>query len=709
MARIPLGDPASAVAQPAPAVQADPNAFGAATARATQGLGEAATQVAAGLFQQKQKLDEDLARTNAAVAYQSHATNVQSAMKAAGEQLSSGAIDQPTYEKQLADAQKQSFDSTIGALPDGHFKNVATIQTAGLDRTVALGMQEALTKNTQQLIATNAATLLDTAGKSIATNPASIDATVASTKQAYLSAAASAGIPQPRAAQVAQDWADSQYAAHAQSAAIAARSTGDLAALTQLEKDLTSPDGYYAGKLDANKRNQVLSAVVSNRLSLENQITSEKDARERDAVSAYNGGLQLMTEGKRFSPEYIQQLTAATRGTAMEQGAQELISRAAAGAGFSTLSVPQMRAAVQANESRAVTAGTDPVEAAAIKQQKQILTATDEAYKRDPWNAALERGAIPAVPAIDTSGLTQLATSLAARAQVAPIVEDKAGRRVSLLTPDEARSVLDTVDALPLNTKAQALAMIGRSMGNAARINDLAEQWKDKSPAAALAMKAGAADPSGGPLMMQSGMPVAQYILDGQDALANKLVKVDAAAATGLQATIAKRIGDALPRQRDLPVDHRELAHEDAVRFHVARFAFQRAEVRPHISARIARADNRGVGLHAGVEPFDVLHDVAVDGALHDSEKHVTVGARNAANGFECAVGRVTSERAYESPSSTKYACDLLNTNGISRVVPVVFVRAIWRKPERRREPPSICGIALSIVFTPFAYRSRSM
>ncbi|MCM3060831.1 hypothetical protein M3553_22185, partial [Bacillus subtilis] len=154
-----------------------------------------------------------------------------------------------------------------------------------------------------------------------------------------------------------------------------------------------------------------------------------------------------------------------TRGTSLESQAQQLIVRAAAGAGFSTLSVPQMRAAVQANEAKQNQAGTDPIEAAAIKQQKQILTASDEAYKRDPWNAALERGAIAGVPAIDTSGITQLASSLAARAQLAPVVEDKAGRRVSLLTPDEARSVLQTVDALPTNTKAQALAMLGRSMG----------------------------------------------------------------------------------------------------------------------------------------------------------------------------------------------------------------------------------------------------
>ncbi|AYZ97796.1 hypothetical protein DB771_13250 [Burkholderia sp. AU29985] len=528
-----------------------------------QGLGAAGTQLTADIFQQRQKLDQDLARTNAAVMFQTHETNVKSSKKDLDEQLQSGQIDQIAYVAALKDAQKQSFDSTIGALPDNHFKNIATIQAQGLDRTVTLGMQEVLTKNTQQLIAANAATLLDTAGKSIATNPGGIDATVTSTRSAYLSAAASAGIPKQRAEQVAQDWADSQYAAHAQSAAIAARGNGDLAALTQLEKDLTSPDGYYAGKLDAGKRNQVLASVVSNRLSLQNQMTSEQQAREREAVTAFNQATDLMTQGKRFSPEYVQQLTAATRGTALEQQTQGVIKQAAVGASFSTLSVPEMRAAVQANESKQNQSGTDPLEAAAIKQQKQILTATDEAYKRDPWNAALERGAIDVVPPIDTSGITQLASSLAARAQLAPVVEHKAARRVSLLTPDEARNVLQTIDALPTNTKAQALALLGRSMGNAARINDLAEQWKDKSPAAALAMKAGAADPSGGPLMMQSGMPVAQYILDGQDALANKLVKVDAAAATGLQATIAKRIGDALPPQQ--LGDARETAYFAAV------------------------------------------------------------------------------------------------------------------------------------------------
>ncbi|WP_070106319.1 hypothetical protein [Burkholderia plantarii] len=550
MAKIPMGDLPSAVAQPAPDVQASPAAFGAASAQALQGLGAAGQQIAGNLYQEHEKLQDDLARTNAAVAYQTHAANVQSAVKTANEQLSSGAIDQAGYQKQVADAQQQSFEQTIGALPDNHYKNVASIQNGALNKSVALGMQDVLMKNTQQQIATNAATMLDTAGKSIVTNPATIGSTVDSTKSAYLSAAAAAGIPKPKAEETAQNWADSQYAAHAQSAAIAARGAGDLAALQQLEHDLTAPDGFYAGKLDASKHNQVLSSVVSSRLSLENQQASAADARERDAVTAFNQATDLMTQGKQFSPDYQQQLTAAAAGTSMEKQMAGLIARAGANAGFATLSLPAMRSAVAANEAQMNAQGTDPATAAAVKVQHQVYTAANEAYKKDPWNAALDRGAIAQIPPVDMSSMPALASSLAARAQAAPVVEDKAGRRISLLTPDESQQVLQTIDALPSNTKAGALALLGRSMGDAARINDLANQWKDKNPAAALAMKAGAADPAGGPLMMQSGTPVAQYILDGQDAIENKLVKMDPAAATGIRAKLASQLQGVLPPQQ---------------------------------------------------------------------------------------------------------------------------------------------------------------
>ncbi|WP_333977837.1 hypothetical protein [Burkholderia cepacia] len=285
--------------------------------------------------------------------------------------------------------------------------------------------------------------------------------------------------------------------------------------------------------------------------------------RENDAATAHNQALDLVNAGKQLSPEYTSQLLTTTAGTVVAEQTRRLVEVAGRHAGFASATLPQQAATLQQYQTTAATTGTDPDTAAAVKQLEQIHAASVQAYKTDPWNAALDRGVLQQVPLVDTSSVPALTASLASRAQVAGAVEQAAGRRVSLLTPDEAQKTLIAVDALPIDTKAQALALIGRSMGNAARINDLAEQWKDKSLAMALAMKAGAADPTGGPLMMQSGTPVGQYILDGAAALSNKTVKVDAAAATGLQATIAKQIGESLPPQQ--LDDARETAYFAAV------------------------------------------------------------------------------------------------------------------------------------------------
>ncbi|MBU9378702.1 hypothetical protein [Burkholderia gladioli] len=269
--------------------------------------------------------------------------------------------------------------------------------------------------------------------------------------------------------------------------------------------------------------------------------------RENGAADIYNQGLKLVQEGQQLSPDFQSQMLQATTGTAVADQTRKLIETASQNAGFASGSLAQQAATLQKYHTEMVANGTDPGTAAVVKQLDQIHTASVEAYKTDPWNAALDRGAIKAVPPVDTSSLPAILQSLTGRAQAVGAVENAAGRRVSLLTPAEAQATLQAVDTLPNDQKAVALGQIGAAMGNAQRIGDLADQWKDKNPVAALAMKAGAASPTGGPLMMQSGLSVAQYILDGKSAQDNKLVKVDAAASTGLQAQIGKQLDGVLP------------------------------------------------------------------------------------------------------------------------------------------------------------------
>lgn len=565
MPRIPLGNQGDIVSTPPQQVQTSAADFGGQSAVAEQQLGTTLEDAGQKLQFQQDKLNDDLQRTSAATAYQTHETNMKLAMQTAGQQLQSGGLDQTGYQQQIADAKQQSFDSTIGALPDTHYKRIATIQTAGLDRTVDLASQEALTKNSQQLIGANATTMLNTAGKSIEIDPASIDSTVASTKAGYLSAAQAAGIPLETAQKTAQSWSDNQYAQHATTAVIQARSAGDLTALNQLQHDLTAPDGFYAGKMDANQRNQALASVVSQQLSLGNQQDAEQRAREAQATSAYNGGLDLLNSGKQFSPGYQKQLTDATAGTALAGETQMLIAQAAKNAGFSTLPLPQMAAAIQTDQQAANTpgVGTDPATAAAVKQRQQIYTASVEAYKKDPWNAALDRGTIQAIPPIDQSSIPNLLTSLQQRAQAAGVVDQAAGRKVSLLTPDESQSVLQTVSTLPLDAQAQVMNGIGGAFHDASRIGDLAQQWKEKNPSAALALKAGAGGGNGDPLVTVSGNPVSAFILSGAQAEKDKTVKIDDTVGTGMKATIANTIGQSLPPEQ--AADARDMAYLIAV------------------------------------------------------------------------------------------------------------------------------------------------
>ncbi|MBJ9594308.1 hypothetical protein [Burkholderia seminalis] len=538
MARIPLGDPASAVAQPGPAVQADPNAFGAVTGRALQGLGEAGTQATVDFMQQQQ----DLARTNNVVAFQTHEVNVKAAKKSLDEQLMSGAIDQPTYEKQLADAQKQSFDSTIGAQPDSHFKKVATIQAQALDRATALSVQETLTKNTQQLIGTNAETLLDTAGKDIATTPAGIDGTIARVQAVYPNMASLAGVAKPIAEKRLQDWKDSQWAAHAQSTAITARANGDLPALTKLEKDLTSPDGYYAGKLDAGKHNQVLSTVVSLKAQMENQIASQNLARENDAITAVNQAIEFNDSGSYMSPEYKVDFLARTKGTTMEKQAQELVRLNGPANAFSTASASERAAMIQGMERDQANPkiGTDPIEQKQLSTWRTIDSRLNDGYKTAPWETAASVGAIQSIPQLDLSSPTTIAKSLSARSAAAGVVEQKAGHPISLLTNDEARQLARMLDSLPADQRGQEVSDIGFAIGNADRIGALADQLHDERPVDRLALLAGSSQ-----LTSTGGKRIASLIYQGAEAIRDKRAGVDDKLLQGVTALASAQLREA--------------------------------------------------------------------------------------------------------------------------------------------------------------------
>lgn len=306
------------------------------------------------------------------------------------------------------------------------------------------------------------------------------------------------------------------------------------------------PAGYeWVGDLPPQKLTVLQSHAQTLIAQQQNQAESAQRAAENQAADVYNQMLGQINQGKPLDVAAQQRLTSATQGTLLQGAALKMIQDSASSTPFVSAPLRVQQQQLDRDEA-ASNRGTDPETLAVINMRRQQYSAAVEQAKTDPWSAAAQRNAIAGVPPVDTSSLDALTQSIGARMSAIGQVEDYVGRRVSPLRPDEAQAVLRMVTALPPDNKATALVSLGATLGDAGRIGALADQWKDKDPAVQLMMKSGVAM-SGGPLRMQSGMTVAQYIADGDDAKKHGLVKIDDAAVTGLRAQISARIGDSLP------------------------------------------------------------------------------------------------------------------------------------------------------------------
>lgn len=508
------------------------------TGSALQQVGAAVGQVA-GVLETQKRQDEQ-----ATVARQigdDRVTWLQN-MQTAKDNAAPGAPDfTPNLIRGFDDYAQQQLQQ----MPDGPAKRFYTMQLGDL-RTSLAG--QAVTWQAEQHRAYNVSQYQqgnDTAARAIAMDPS----LYGSTRAAQLALIDTAQLDPQTKTKLVENFKDVASTA-AGMRMVSADPAAALGAMTQ-KPDQPLPAGYeWVGDLPPHK----LVALQGHARTLvaQQQNAAERDAlqRENAAVDLHNQALTLVNEGKQLSPEFTNQLLTGTQGTAVAGAVRELIGMASQRAGFASASLSQQAATLQQYQTEAATRGTDPDQAAGVKQLEQIHTASVAAYKADPWNAALDRGVLQGVPQVDTSSVPGLVASLAGRAQAAGAVEAAAGRRVSLMTPAEAQTVLTAVDALPIDTKAQALNQIGQAYGNAGRIADLAAQWKEKNPAMALALKAGAADAGGKPLLTTSGAPLNTFILTGAQALKDKTVKIDDVAGTGMRATIANAIGDSLPPEQ---------------------------------------------------------------------------------------------------------------------------------------------------------------
>lgn len=346
--------------------------------------------------------------------------------------------------------------------------------------------------------------------------------------------------------------------------------TGNIAGIQATRAMLEGKDGE---SMDPARRASLITkaygfenGILAAQQRQQQQADAEKAARETAATNAYNKIFDnLWSKGRYLSMQEISETSAIVAGTTLEKPFQDLLKSQSQVAGFASMSLTQQQSELE----RMRAAGSDPTigvtntEQKTYEQLEKINAAAQQAYKENPWKAAQDRGVIrdlPSVPITDANSALQL---IAQRMPQIGVVENRAGRQISPLQPQEAADLLKVIEATPVDTRAQVLNQIGGVLQSAGRIGDLANQWHDKNPAVALAMKAGAGGANGNPLMTTSGTPVSAFILSGEQAIRDKTVKIDDTAGAGIRSQINTAINSVLPPAQE--ADAKESAYYIAV------------------------------------------------------------------------------------------------------------------------------------------------
>ncbi len=100
----------------------------------------------------------------------------------------------------------------------------------------------------------------------------------------------------------------------------------DPKALQQLQHDLTDSDGYYAGKLNTEKRDMVLRGVMNDQQILQNRAEHLQDKRENLAMRAVFAADQQISSGVPMTALGWEQLQQSVKGTTSEPDFKELMA-----------------------------------------------------------------------------------------------------------------------------------------------------------------------------------------------------------------------------------------------------------------------------------------------------------------------------------------------------------------------------------------------
>lgn len=323
-----------------------------------------------------------------------------------------------------------------------------------------------------------------------------------------------------------------------------------------LDKVEASLNGEEYASMDPQRKAQLLTTLEGYRVS--NIQRAEAEARRRDAEAerhlkqaeaSFNAYNSLAITGKVPSPDFVQQVSAATAGTPYAAALRASMQSATQNTAFGPQSLAVQQRALIETRNALNAGGTNPEAERKVAEMQRIHDQAVKDYAEDPLLAAQERGVLQAVAPLDMRNLNTVVAGLGNRVNQASIVQQQVGQPVSPLLRSEAEQVAKLINILPVQERASAIAQVASTVGGPqAAALGLQMAPKDKALGIALGM-AGS--------KTTQGRYTSELVLRGAQAMKDKSVKEDNAAVTGMRATIAAKIGDAYPNeeQRQTMID----------------------------------------------------------------------------------------------------------------------------------------------------------
>lgn len=547
MAKIPTGNFGQRLPQGSdltPTPQVDTQVTDAVTR-----LGQTATNIGASLLAEQRQESERLARQAENVQVMTAHATIQNGLndtyRAVDTDLMDGKVDKVGALAAWKEQSSKVVQENLKGLPPDRAALV-NAQLEGLQGRLEGQLYSTFRKRDQQDVAGGLESLNESLQRFANTDP---KAAIDQYRAALKTSGAAAGWTPEQIAKKESAFVEGVTFNTFRRAGLQAWQSGSVAGIDEVQKRLSGPEGDAMDPARRNTLDQMLfgwrNAIEAKQARQEDKIEREATKRFNAATDTLNQNRDLILNGAVLSPDRIALMVEQAQGTGLEPQVREVLEAQRSVSGFANQSADQRAALLE----RARAMRTDPARGASPESERQLKAAEqiDDRLRRqvdtgEAWSAAQSVGVINQAPLASIGNPEQAMAVFRQRSQDISAVEAWAGRKISPLQPQEADQFQRLVRTLKPDQAASMLGQIGGIVGDPDRIAALGKQIGDKDGTLGMAMLYANSKTT-------EGRYTAQLVLEGDQAIRDKTVRVDGAVETGWRGDIAKKVRGAYSNQ----------------------------------------------------------------------------------------------------------------------------------------------------------------